>query len=327
MKAVDYIVKHLDPILILEYYDFKNIKETDEEIRSCCGIHNGNNPTAFVWNKSNNLWYCYTGDCYGGDVFTLIQKIENVNFITSVKRAAEILGLNITGMKIEKHSDFVLKDTRKWLNYMKRRKNSTLKEYTLSYTKYRTNDSNFKRFSEETITFYNAKFCNVYPTEKTLFYNKLVIPIYFKNVLCGVALRDTTEKSKLKWIYQPKGLEINKLLYNYDLAISSIKEQNLSEIILVEGIFDVWAFHNIGLDNAVAILGSSLKKEQEAILLKSGLDLILAFDGDKAGRKCNEAVTNSFKYKSNITTITFPEGIDPANCTKEDLTYYYINRQ
>lgn len=335
MKAVEYIAENIDPMKVLDYYHFREVKESGSQIRSCCEIHKGNNPTAFIWNKSNNLWYCYTGDCHGGDVFTLIQKMENVDFITSVKKAADILGLNITGMKIERQANLVIENTRKWLDFMKKKKHianatdnfASYPNYQLPFTKYYDEDDRFTRFSQQTLQHYNARFCKVYPTDDGLLYNKLVIPIEMNGVNHGVALRDVTGQYNPKWLYQPKGIEIRTLLYNFDKAIEFAKQHKQQELILVEGIFDVWAYHNIGLDNVVAIFGSSLKQEQTNILLKSGFDLTLSFDNDDAGNKCSDKVTKELKYKVDLKKITLPKGNDPADCSEETLKECYLIRQ
>ena len=86
MNAVEYINLHMDPQAVLDYYGFRHVQEYDEEIRSCCEIHKGNDPTAFIWNKRNNLWFCYTGPCHGGDVFTLVEKMEGKPFAQAVEK-------------------------------------------------------------------------------------------------------------------------------------------------------------------------------------------------------------------------------------------------
>jgi DNA primase len=328
MKAVDYINEHIDPRKILEYYHFREITESDETIRACCEIHKGNNPTAFMWNKRNNLWYCYTGDCHGGDVYTLIEKMEGVDFMGSVLRAASILNLDIEGMKIEKQSDLIRANTMKWLQFMaKQKEKQEVKPYELAYTKYSDSYETFTRFPRETLSFYRTSFCKVYPTEEMLLYNKLVIPIYFQGVLYGVALRDTSGHAKQKWYYQPDGLQIRHLLYNYDVAMKAIKEHKLNEIILVEGIFDVWAYHEIGIDNVMAVFGSSLKEEQYKTLLKTGKDITTSFDNDKAGQKCTQEVLKKFKNKAELHVIDLPEDHDPADCTPETLRQAYLSRR
>ena len=100
MDAIEYIKENTDGRTVLYHYNFKSMKETDYQIRACCGIHGGDNPEAFVWNKANDLWFCYTGDCGGGDIFDLIMKMDNLSFKEAVHKAASILNLSIMGMKI-----------------------------------------------------------------------------------------------------------------------------------------------------------------------------------------------------------------------------------
>lgn len=321
MDAVKYIEDNLNLRVILEYYGFKEISETDDAIRACCRIHNGNNPTGFVWKKENNLWYCYSGECHGGDVFNLIQKIENVDFVTSVKTAASILGLNINNMSISLPEARIKKEQIRWLQNQKK-KIVTNEEYKLPYTRYTEELDSFTRFNTEIINFYNAKFCTFYPTEQTIMKNKLVIPVYDEKKCIAVALRDTTGTFTPKWLYQPKGVKLTNILYNLNLAL----QQETDEIILVEGIFDVWAYHRTGIDNVVAIFGSSVSEEQYKILLKTGRNIVMSFDNDEAGIKCTKKAVKQFMNKTEILFINLPEGKDPADCTKEELLDAYLKR-
>lgn len=109
-------------------------------------------------------------------------------------------------------------------------------------------------------------------------------------------------------------------MYNYDSII------NESEIIITEGITDVWAFYEVGLP-AVCIFGSSVSNEQYKLLLKSGADLIFAFDGDEAGKTANEKAINLFRNKTNLFVIKFDEGQDPENITREELVKSYERKQ
>ena len=184
----------------------------------------------------------------------------------------------------------------------------------------------FERFTEDTLHHFAAKFCKLYPLDETILYNKLVIPIIKNGKTIGVALRDTTGKFIPKWLYQPSGLQINSLLYNFDNILDMYGNNEISEVILVEGIFDVWAYYEIGVTNVIAIFGSSLKEEQYKMLLKLPLNITLSFDNDDAGKKCTKEVMKKFKNKSEIKVIDLPVGYDPADCTKEQLLSAYLNR-
>ena len=325
MDAVRYIEENLVPRAILDYYDFQQITETEDSIRACCRIHGGNNPTGFVWKKDNNLWFCYTGDCHGGDVFNLIQKIEHVDFITSISIAAKILGLNIDGMELVVPEERLRKEQLRWLEKQKRNKkvkDNVNKEYEIPYTKYFDELKSFTRFNTETLKHFNAKFCNLFPTENGMLKNKLMIPLIEGERCIGVALRDTTGTYFPKWFYQPKGISLNNVLYNFDEAV----KQDANELILVEGIFDVWAYYNAGLKNAVAVFGSSVSTEQYKKILRTGKNIVLSFDNDNAGHKCTKKAIELFHNKTEVTIVNLPEGKDPADCTKEELLSAYLNR-
>lgn len=64
--------------------------EFDTHGRSCCPIHGGDNPSAFsLYHKDGkDLWYCYSGDCGGGDAISFIQKWQGLDF----KNACAFLG-------------------------------------------------------------------------------------------------------------------------------------------------------------------------------------------------------------------------------------------
>lgn len=325
MNAIDYINEHIDGRRILEYYEFENITESESYIRCCCKIHNGNNPTSFCWNKENNLWICYTGDCGGGDAYTLVEKIENKSFLEAVKKVSYILGLDIGDKDIVEPADRIKNENKRWLNkQLKKTKHSEIKEYEISYTKYYTTLRGFDRFDEKTLEFYDAKFCKLYPIKDNILYNKLVIPLYFNNKTIGVALRDTTGIYKPKWFYDPKCVPIGNTLYNYDRVLNMVKHGEINEVILVEGIFDVWAYHKIGLDNVVAIFGSSLSEEQFKLLVKLGVNIVTSFDNDNAGNKCTKKVIERFKNISDIYCVVLPDGNDPDDTP--NLLEHYTNR-
>ena len=100
------------------------------------------------------------------------------------------------------------------------------------------------------------------------------------------------------------------LLYNYDNARKSILDKD--EIIIVEGFMDVIRLYTIGIENVVASMGTAITKEQVKLLKKLSSNIILMFDGDKAGKKAtNSFIEVSDGYDMNIKVVRLEEDLDP----------------
>lgn len=324
MDVIDYLNSNINPMELLEYYKFKGIKEYDNSIRACCAIHNGNNPNAFIWNKENNLWFCHTGECGGGDAIELIKKIEGISFKESIVTAANIFNLEIDKDNIPTKRDKLKIEQNKWLKKMGVRRQET-PMYEMPYTKYTSSSPFFDRFSQDIIDYYDAKFCNLFPLEDSMLKDKMVVPIYKNRILIGVSLRDM-HGGFPKWFHYPKGLRVSNILYNYDNTVDAI-DRGVEEVILVEGIFDVWAYHRIGIDNVVAVFGSHLSTIQIEEILKLNVAVTLSFDNDDAGNKATDTAINVLTGKTVLKKIELPPSYDPCDCTESELLNAYLKRQ
>ena len=323
MDAVNIIVKHIDVEKILDHYNFKNIKHEGDFIRSCCKIHDGDNPTAFVISKTTGLWFCHTGGCGGGDIFTLIEKMEDVDFTSAVRWIASFLKIDITNLQIiERKADYV-NELSKFIKLMKGKRKKTLVEFHIDEEIREV--SKFRNFTEETMRNFKLGFVENVKLKKKdgedyTLYNRLVFPVIFKGIQVGIAFRRTKSTDFPKWSNQPVSIESGEILYNYDATLGK------SSIIICEGITDVWAFHEIGL-TAVACFGAHITSTQYKLLLQTGADLIFAFDGDETGRTATKKAIDMFKYKANISVVEFNDGEDPENISRRELMKRYEGRK
>ena len=318
MDAVSAINKHIDVVKLLEHYDFKSIRDDGEYIRCACRLHDGNNPTAFVINKETGLYYCHT-NCGGGDIYTIVEKMEGIDFSSSVSWLANFFGVDIDNLEITERKEKHETDLKKFVKLVKGSRKKELKSFEIQeeikdVTKYRG-------FKEETLERFELGFVKEVSLEKrngekyTLF-DRLVFPIIFSGVQVGLSFRKTKSADFPKWSHQPANIETKELLYNYDEA------KTRQVIVICEGILDVWAFYEIGVF-AVATLGAHITEEQYKLLLLTGADLVFAFDGDEAGRKATQTAIKLFKNKANIFVIDFEEGEDAENIPREVLRTKY----
>lgn len=168
-------------------------------------------------------------------------------------------------------------------------------------------------------------------------YNRVVVPIYNESkttvVACtGRSLFSECQKCKMyhnpqqecpvddpyKWIHYAKWRNsgnISSLLYNYWNAKKYVRDSKF--IILVEGPADVWRLEELGVHNAVAILGLELLDEQQITLETSGaLTVVILTDMDGPGRKSAEHIKTKLQksYKVYVPELSIH---DPGDLKQE----------
>ena len=92
-----------------------------------------------------------------------------------------------------------------------------------------------------------------------------------------------------KYVNSPNTPLFNKsaTLYGLDLAKAAIRRDDVA--VIVEGYFDTIASHQAGITNVVASMGTALTQEQYVVLQDMKLErIVVAFDGDAAGQRSAE---------------------------------------
>ena len=97
-------------------------------------------------------------------------------------------------------------------------------------------------------------------------------------------------------------------LYHLDKAKQVAKKKH--ELYLMEGFMDVIAAYRAGIENAVASMGTALTQEHVAHLSKFTKKVILAYDGDKAGRLATAKALEVLE-KQEVEVVQIPDRMDP----------------
>ena len=128
----------------------------------------------------------------------------------------------------------------------------------------------------------------------------------------GRIWRDPTEGAKPQGKYKNSRstLLFNKSyeLYHLDKAKQVAKKKH--ELYLMEGFMDVIAAYRAGIENAVASMGTALTQEHVAHLSKFTKKVILAYDGDKAGRLATAKALEVLE-KQEVEVVQIPDQMDP----------------
>ena len=135
----------------------------------------------------------------------------------------------------------------------------------------------------------------------------------------GRLWRDQAEGTKPQGKYKNSRstLLFNKSyeLYHLDKAKQVAKKNH--ELYLMEGFMDVIAAYRAGIENAVASMGTALTREHVAHLSKFTKKVILAYDGDKAGKLATAKALEVLE-KQEVEVVQIPDQMDPDEYLKKN---------
>ncbi|WGH27102.1 MAG: DNA primase [Candidatus Shikimatogenerans bostrichidophilus] len=148
------------------------------------------------------------------------------------------------------------------------------------------------------------------------FRNRIMFPI--KNIYgntIGFGGRIINDNIKYcKYLNSPNNIIYNKskILYGLFEAKKYIIKYNLCYI--VEGYTDVMSLYQNGLKNVISTTGTTINSYQIKIIKKYTKNIILLYDGDKAGQKSSLRNINIFlKENINIKFFYFKNYYDPSS--------------
>jgi DNA primase len=112
----------------------------------------------------------------------------------------------------------------------------------------------------------------------------------------------------------PPGFQKHQVLFNFDRAV---RETTEGKLIVVEGFFDCFKVWQAGFKNVVALMGSTLSKEQEDLLVNQANAVALMLDQDDAGEKAADDILFRLARRIFVRGIDLPSPGDQAEKLKE----------
>lgn len=132
--------------------------------------------------------------------------------------------------------------------------------------------------------------------------------------LGGRILPSLSEQSPAKYVNSPESPLFSKsrLLYGLHLARSAMHRSRTA--VVVEGYTDCLIAHQFGVDHAVAVLGTALTESHLRLLRRFADRVVLVLDGDEAGqRRSNDLLSLFVAEQLDLRVLTLPDGLDPAD--------------
>ena len=335
--TIDEIDKRGDIVALVSEYT--KLEQRGANWWGCCPFHNEKTPSFNIMSEKN-MYHCF-GCGAGGGIIKFYMEMEKLSFVEAILALAKKNNIEVI---YEGNADFVpqkdsTSDAYKEL-YMRvsgsfhyfltqREEGSFAKNYLLQRGFTEQSIKNFQlgyapRNRKWIKTFlrqkhYSDAFINdsglvstKYP-DYSFFANRLMFPIHNKNGDVVAFSARLLEGEGPKYINSRESSIYKKReeLYGFFQAKKRIRTEK--KILLCEGNFDVIAFHQAGIDYAVASLGTALTEEQIDLFSRFVDTVFLFYDDDLAGQKaCQKAIFMLRKKDLTVKIILPDAGKDPA---------------
>jgi DNA primase len=302
-----------------------------------CPFHGEKTPS-FNVNEEKQFYHCF-GCGKSGDVFQFVQDYKHVEFPEALQEVASYAGVTLERSnqptKVDQNQiyydinaaaldlfKFVLNTTvegQQAREYLHARgiTDELIETFEIGLT-LDQNDFLYQQFKGKypddalsKIELFNYGQRSVYDA----FRNRIMFPIKdIRGRVIGFSGRiwqetqDKAREGKYKNTATSPVFHKSRELYNLNRAVPKIKKTG--DVYLMEGFMDVMAAHTVGLDNAVATMGTALTSEHLQVLHRYAKKLILVFDGDAAGQSAiDKALAITGTQHSEIVRV--PGGMDP----------------
>lgn len=334
-------------------FDSKKSNATRGDYWGCCPFHGEKTPS-FHCDDGRGRYHCF-GCNESGDHFRFLMVLDGLNFSEAVERIADMAGVALPKLdpKMEQREarkaslydvmelatqfferqlqaghgkearDYL--DARQLTKTLQQRfrlgfaphNKTALKDYLLM------KGVSVKQMDAAGLIVTGADIASPYDR----FRHRVIFPISdLKGRIVAFGGRALSKEVRAKYLNSPETELFHKgaMLYNAYTARSAAQAkggEGAKPIIVVEGYMDVIALAKVGIDNAVAPLGTALTEEQLQLLWRMSSEPILCFDGDGAGvsaaYRAVERALPLLKAGVSLRFVTLPNGQDPDDIIRD----------
>ncbi len=333
-----------------------SLNRKGKTIKALCPFHDDKSPSLVI-SENKQIFKCFSCGM-GGDVVKFLMEYDKISFKEALKKLAAHYHISLPktfNLKNTQYIDPHLKEKtilqtaanayHRYLlkgkeassarQYLTKRKitRESLATFKIGYAPIKRDFLTkiiFKKQDEEKLLQTNLIKNDYRENFRDFFNHRIVFPIINeKNETLGFGGRALGDAQEPKYINSSEmpWFKKREILYGFRESYQIMLKKRM--LYLVEGYFDVLAFHALNLP-AAAPMGTSLTKEQ-LLKLKRYIDkLYLTMDCDEAGTKANlKAIYILMELEIDAYVITLPKGQDPfdlATNLQEDEVYRYLER-
>ncbi len=318
------------------------LKRRGKNLIGLCPFHNEKTPSFTVYPESGSF-YCF-GCGAGGDIFTFIKLIENLDYIDAVRLLAERSGISVEEESYDNSlsklkekiyeinretarffHEYLMSPGGKWaLDYLTGRglKIATIKHFGLGAAP-DSWDMLINHLKSKGYGIPDMLAANVIgKSQKGSYYDRFRKRVMFPVIdirgrviaFSGRAMPGDTSGGKYVNTADTPVYKKSDNLFGMNFAKSHCAES----VILVEGNMDVISLHQAGFENTVAALGTSFTNEQAKLLSRYTKEIVLTLDADAAGIKAAARAGEILKNTGlRVRVVSVPDGKDPDEFIKK----------
>lgn len=319
---------------------YVNLRRSGRLLMGLCPFHGEKTPSFAVYPDSQSF-YCF-GCGKGGDVVTFVRLIENLSYPDAVRTLADRSGIRMPDEKKDDGLDRLKKRCleanrlaaifyskqlltpagKKGLDYLLNRglTEKTIKHFGLGFAPDSWNSLTdylkSKGFRDDELVQFNLSRKSKNGRCYDAFKNRIMFPIInLQGSVIAFGGR-VMDDSKPKYLNSSDTVVFKKGLGIF--ALNFAKNSSERKLILCEGYMDVISLHQCGFTNAVAGLGTALKKEQALLLSRYADEVYICYDSDEAGMKAARRAIEIFDGTSvKIKVLHITGGKDPDEVLKK----------
>ncbi len=371
-ELFDQVIQKSDVVDVIS--DYVQLSKAGKNYKGLCPFHGENTPS-FVVSPDKGIYKCF-GCGEGGNVVSFVSSIEAISYPQADLKLAKRAGIetDIVLQSDESIQDAKFKNEFDILEFAK-----GFYHYYLNHTKEGKMALAYlhdRGMSDETIAKFGIGLAPSYSDAlvKTLannryslevavnlgllnehqgqyydrFKSRIMFPIFDKvGHVVGFSGRVFLEGDTNlgKYVNSPEStiFQKGKLIYHLNDAKLAIRRHN--RVLLFEGFLDVISAVEAGFVESVATMGTALTEDHSRELRRLTDQIILCFDGDKAGlAAANKAIPILMAQNFSISVVEIPNKMDPDEFIKTygkeafsklidqaipaiDYQYRYIKRQ
>ncbi|MEY3033581.1 MAG: primase [Actinomycetota bacterium] len=326
---------------------YVTLRRTGRNWVGLCPFH-AEKSGSFNVREETGRYKCF-GCQAGGDVFTFVQEIEHVDFVSAVEKLAGRAGITLRyttggeGKDRQRRKQLVgaLDAAVEWYHqqlltapgarpardYLRERglAGDVARQFRLGWApdEWDALSVHLRKegFADDVLRDTGLAFTNRANRLQDAFRARVMFPIFTDGgeavAFGGRILPGSTDPAKYKNSPETKVYQKSKTLYGLNWAKSDVVK--VDQVIVCEGYTDVIGFHRAGVPRAVATCGTAFTEEHVRVLKRFASKVVLAFDADAAGQGAAEKFYEwERKYKVEVSVARFPDGKDPGDLASSD---------